>query len=83
MRYELTHLQEAYPDPLPEIWGTVYQRLRQTGMSSHYEPWHCHDCAPHLGLNFGLADERKKTRVKEKIGMPTPRKRSIASRRER
>ena len=27
----------------------VPRRLRQTGMSSHYGPWHYHDSAPHLG----------------------------------
>ena len=42
----------------------VRQRLRQTGMSSHYVPWHCHDAAPHLGPIFGLADATKKSNNK-------------------
>ena len=29
-------------------------------MSSHYRPWRCHDSAPCIGPNFGLADERKR-----------------------
>jgi hypothetical protein len=45
---------------LPEIRGIVCQRLRQTGMSSHYGPRLGHDSAPRLGPNFGLVDAKKK-----------------------
>ena len=32
------------------------KRPRQTSMYYHYGPWRCHDSAPRMGPNFGLAN---------------------------